>query len=241
MFCIALPAQAECLLEFRAGETVRSTRSGHHGFVEIFQPASAPDVHGYPVILWYHGNSANLEPNTAILRGITNGEAFVLVGMDYGSERFYRRLHRRELEREVVRADGLLDDLAACLPIDRDTVLIGGYSQGGYATTLIGERMLDRIAGMIVLGAGRADRADNLPAEESIAGMPMFFAAGADDRDFGAAADASARLYASLGAKVSLERWPETDHFEGWRWYQQGDANVAGIRDWLNAILDARD
>jgi len=236
----AMAATAACRFELTAGETVDSPYPGHHDFIQIFQPAAPPGPQGYPVILWYHGHGQRLRPNTQIMRAVTGGDTFLLVGMDYRSKRFHEKLDRKALAREVEGVAAVLDDLEACVPVDRDMVLLAGYSQGGYAATLIGERMLDQLAGLVILGAGRADRAKNLPEKQALAGFPMFIAAGEDDREYGAAAEATAQLYAYLGAHVSMERWPQTDHFEGWRWYQESDLRVAGIRQWLNTVPRAR-
>ena len=231
----------ECRFDIRPGTATGNAFPGYHDYVRVYLPESPPGPRGYPVILWYHGQGAALRPNTQLIHAVTGGEAFLLVGMNYGSRRFYEELDRRALAREQARIDDLLSELEACVSIDRDSLLLAGYSQGGYAVTLLGERMLDRIAGLVVLGAGRADRTGNLPERRAITGLPMFFAAGADDEAYGAAAEASARLYAGLGAQVSLERWPETDHFEGWQWYQEDEARTVGLRNWLNDALDRVD
>ena len=237
----AVAVADECRFDLRAGTTTDNTFPGYHNFIRTYLPAGAAGPQGYPVILWYHGQGETLRPNTHIIQAITGGEAFLLVGMNYGSRRFHEKLDRGALAREQARIDEVVRHLEACVPIDRAALVLAGYSQGGYAVTLLGEQMLDRIAGMIVLGAGRADRTDNLPDDNAIAGLPMFFAAGADDKAYGAAADASARLYARLGARVSLERWPQTDHVEGWQWYQEDEARTIGLRNWLNDALDRVD
>ncbi|HEX6927807.1 MAG TPA: hypothetical protein VF267_01060 [Gammaproteobacteria bacterium] len=239
MVLAPVPAHAaeDCAFALTPGEAVRADYPGYYDYLEIFRPAALPGPEGYPVILWYHGYDSRLRPNTKIMRAVTGGEVFLLVGMDYGSERFYEDLEMIALDDEVRRFHDVLGKLERCVTIDRNRILLGGYSQGGYAITMIGERVVDEIAGMIVLGAGRSQGKHNLPAENGLAGKRIFVAAGADDHAHGENALATARLYAFLGAKVSMETWPETDHGEGWRWYQESPSRTAGLRQWLNEVL----
>lgn len=237
-FAWSADSDGKCNLAMAAGEAQRTDRPGYHDFLEIYQPPTPPDASGYPVIFWYHGYSDSLRPNTTIMRAVTGGEVFVVVGMDYASEAFYEDLEHNELDKEILNFYSTLQAIETCVPVNRDKLVLGGYSQGGYATTLIGERIVDDLAGMIVLGAGRSEGAKNLPNENQMEGIPIFMAAGMRDFVHGENVEATARVYALLGAEVSMERWPETDHVEGWSWYQNDESRTVGLRTWLNRLLD---
>lgn len=235
----AIQTASACPFDLVNGESRQSQYSGHYGFIDIYTPGHPPLASGYPVIVWYHGYSDSLRPNTRMLQAITEGEVFLLVGADYGSRKFYEDLVLTQVDDEVTRLENLLDDIDNCVPIDREKVILAGYSQGGYAVSLIGERVAKTLAGMMILGAGRSSGGEGLPDEGALRGMPIFIAAGEEDYPHGESAEASARVYALLDAQVSLERWPGTNHIEGWSWYQGNVARTAGVRSWLNDVLDA--
>lgn len=228
---------AECSINLSPGETVKSEYPGYHGFLQIHRPAAAPGRAGYPVIFWYHGYSRNLRPNTRITRAVTGGKIFIIVGMDYATEKFYEDLEPIALDEEVQKFHAVLQALQDCVPIDREHLIMAGYSQGGYATTLIGERVIDELAGLVVLGAGRSQGGRNLPAETAMEGMPIFIGIGENDSVHRETAEATAKVYALLGATVSIEHWPDTTHIDGWRRYLEDVRNTAGLRSWLNDVL----
>ena len=229
---------ANCEFHLVPGEVVRAAWTGFHGHLAVYQPAGPAPPRGYPVILWYHGYGS--APNVQLPGAITRGQLFLLVGMDYGSREFHDSLHPALLDDEVQRARDVINALEECLPVDRDAILVGGFSQGGYATSLIGERTLDDIAGMMILAAGRTRGPVGLPAGNVLHGFPIFLGAGDKDRVHAERAEASAMLYRQHGADVTFERWPRMDHGESWRWYQNTKApNRTRVpRQWLNSVLD---
>ena len=241
---IAAQAAAElpCDERVRAGEVVKVPYPGYHGFIRTFLPREAPPDGKLPVIVHYHGYSDRLEPHLRIARAITAERYFLLVGMDYGSAEFYEDLERRKLDEEVTRLHSLIDWLEQCLPIDREEIYLSGYSQGAFAISLVGERSLDLVDGLIYLGGGRSAGEDNLPREELLEGLPVFIGFGTDDAVYGEVAEVTGNVYALLGAKVTKETWPGLDHTEGFSWYMQDPANVVNINNWLldNTFFDSQ-
>jgi predicted peptidase len=231
---LAVAAGASCPIDLEPGSQQRYEVSGHYDWQEVWVPADFTPNERWPVILYYHGYSDGLRPNTVIMRAVTEGHGYVIVGMDYGTARYYETLEMSGLRREVRRLHETLEMLETCMDIDRDAVFVGGYSQGGYSATKVGERVLDELAGMIVLGAGRGWGRGRMPPRDLIADFPVFIAAGEDDDPHGLRAEASVLVYANWDAIVSVERWPETDHFEGWRWYQGAPGRGANLREWLD-------
>ena len=230
-------AAEQCLFSLSDGESTRQEYRGFHKFIRIHVPAHAAPPDGYPVIFYYHGYGSGLRPNLQIMQAVTGGNDFVLVGINYRTRRFYEHLERKYVHNEVEHFHRLLNELSVCRPLNREAVILAGYSQGGYAISLIGEQVLDDIAAMVFLGSGRALGKLRLPQAEEFEGLPIFVAAGENDSAHLETANTTALLYALLGAKVSMERWPATDHVQGWSWYQNDPARAASLRLWLSQVV----
>lgn len=229
-----------CRFDLVDGQVTEHDFSGFHGSIRVFVPAEAPPGPGYPVIAYYHGWSTGLKPNLRIMQAVTGGHDYLLIGMSYRTRHFYQELDRGSLRKELQHLDRVLDAVSDCRPLNLDALFLAGYSQGGYAISMIGEQGIDRFAGMILLGSGRRLAKMYLPDEREIKGWPVFVAAGdRDERHFPIARD-TARLYALLGAEVSLEVWPGVDHIQGWSWYQDDPQRGAGLRQWLAQIVSRR-
>ncbi|KKL27039.1 hypothetical protein LCGC14_2389180, partial [marine sediment metagenome] len=68
--------------------------------------------------------------------------------------------------------------LAGRLKVDRKAMFMGGFSQGGYATTVLGEQLLSRLAGLVILGAGRVHVDQVPPPRKAIRGKQGLLAVG---------------------------------------------------------------
>ena len=181
-----------------------------------------------------------LGPNLRIMLAVTGGQDYLLVGMNYRTKRFYEQLDRRNLRLEVGHFEEVLEQIAACRPVNRRAVFLAGYSQGGYAISMIGEQRVDRIAGMVLLGSGRRHAKMYLEEAEVVKGLPLFFGAGENDKTHYYLAKVSAQLYALLGAEVTMETWPDTNHGEGWAWYQKDPQRGVNLKSWLDDVVARR-
>ena len=114
------------------------------------------------------------------------------------------------------------------LNIATDYIFMGGYSQGGYSTTVLGEQLLDKLAGRLVLGAGRRDFNVNPPPAELIRGHPVFFGVGELDNPHYPRAKQAALFYEKLGADVTFEGWPNETHKISMEVYK-----YTKMREWL--------
>ena len=90
--------------------------------------------------------------------------------------------------------------------------------------------MLDRLAGRLVLGAGRRDVDMNPPPAELIRGHPVFYGAGELDDPHYARAKRAVQLYTEWGADVTFESWENETHSLSPQWITK-----TKIRDWLIA------
>ena len=180
----------------------------------------APGI-GWPLVLCYH--PAGGEATTWPFRQVTRGEGFVVAGIEYQTDAYYQRLAPELTGPERQYLEELIALLRGRLNVDPQMVFLGGFSQGGYSVSVIGEQMLDRLAGLVILGAGR--RTHNPPARASIYQKPIFIGVGAMDEKHAPAARLARQFYAGRGADVTFEEWPQLGH-------AMDEASV-GLRQWL--------
>jgi poly(3-hydroxybutyrate) depolymerase len=242
LFCQVPLAMAEdsCGFELIDGEITEHKYKGHHGYIRVSVPAEAPPEQGYPLVLYYHGWSTGLKPNLRIMQAVTGGKDYLLVGMNFRTKRFYEQLDRRNLRLELGHFDKIIDDISACRPVNRRAVFLAGYSQGGYAASMIVEQRAEQVAGMILLGSARRHAKMYMDEAEAVEGLPIFIGAGENDVPHYHYAKTSARLYALMGATVSMETWPDTNHGQGWGWYVKDPARGAGLKAWMDSVVAGR-
>ncbi len=176
----------------------------------------------WPVIFcWYTGAGTGWP-----FHQVTHGQGFIIVSMYY-TPSGYPRLHHG---RQWIRAEKalFLETLkvtSSHLNVDPELVFMGGYSKGGYHTGIIGEQVLDSLAGLIIMGAGRyaivkkdtASRTryvtyDHYPlSKKGIRGKRIFIGVGEHDAA-NQRARLGAQLYGDWGADVTFEEWPGVGH-----------------------------
>lgn len=217
--------------EWTPGQDHTIEHAGVFGHIVVFLPADYTPQASWPTIVYYHGWGGR--PNTRIFRAVTEEKGFVIVGINYGDDKYSKNLDYRRLRGERRHFDRTLDLLEKEISIDRSRVYMAGYSQGGYSAANLGETMLSELSGLVILGAGRGWGSGQSPRQRLIAGKPVFIGAGENDNPHGTRAQLAAMDYHRWGAEITLELWPDTDHLEGWRWYQDDPARGAGLRKWL--------
>jgi len=163
----------------------------------------------WPVIFCYHGAGGSV--TTWPFYQVTRGQGFIIVGMNYTKPASGRR-DRQWLSGEKTFFFEALAIVSARLSVDPEMVFMGGYSQGGYHTTLLGEQMLDRIAGLIILGAGRFFIDHTPPSMRLIHNKPIFIGVGENDSVHNPRARKAAKTYKLWGADVTFEEWPGVGH-----------------------------
>lgn len=224
----ALPAVGT---DWQPGEDHTVEHRGVTGHMVVFLPDDYTPDRSWPTIVYYHGWGSR--PNTKIFRAVTDDRGFIIIGINYGDEKYSKNLDQTRLRGERRHFDQTLDKLAEDIRIDRDHVFMAGYSQGGYSTANLGETMLSELSGLIILGAGRGWGSGQAPKQRLIMDKPVFIGAGEKDDPHGARAQLAAMDYYRWDADITLEVWPDTDHFAGWSWYQEDKERGALLRDWL--------
>ena len=195
----------------------------------LYVPVDYTHKRKFPVIFCYHGYGG--AATTWPFKQVTRGEGFIVVGMNYATDRYYKNhLPPAETGPEKVFFDEVLSLIASRVNIAEDYIFMGGYSQGGYSTTVLGEQLLDRLAGRLVLGAGRRDVDMNPPSAKQIRGHPVFYGVGALDDPHCPRAERAVALYTEWGADVTFERWEGETHRLSPEWLTK-----TKMREWLLA------
>ena len=193
----------------------------------LYVPVDYTDKRPFPVIFCYHGYGGTA--TTWPFKQVTKGEGFIVAGMNYTTDLYYKKhLPPTETAQEKIFFDEALKLISTRVNVAKEYIFMGGYSQGGYSTTVLGEQMLDRLAGRLVLGAGRRDVDMNPPPAELIRGHPLFYGAGELDDPHYPRAKRSAQLYTDWGADVTFEGWENETHSLSPQWLTK-----TKMREWL--------
>jgi hypothetical protein len=90
-----------------------------------------------------------------------------------------RAQHDEYIEKERKNFLETVGFVKANLSLDLERVFLGGLSKGGWTTSFVGEREMERLAGFIILLAGRQRGA--VPGPQSMAGFPVYIGVGEND------------------------------------------------------------
>ena len=226
----ALAAETPTVLP---GKEVRITAPKTGKTFLLYVPVDYTDKRPFPVVFYYHGYRGTA--TTGMFRQITKGKGFIIVGMNYATDLYYNKLLPTETAKEKIFFDEALALVSTRVNVAKEYIFMGGYSQGGYSTTVLGEQLLDRLAGRLVLGAGRRDVDMNPPPAELIRGHPVFYGAGELDDPHYPRAKRAAQLYREWGADVTFEGWENETHSLSSKWLTK-----TKMRDWLIAYGPAK-
>ena len=211
----------------------------------VWVPYDYTPDRSWPVIFSYGGEGG---ASTWLFQQVTRERGFIIVGMNYTKSRSRRR-DREWLSQEKEFFSEALAIVSNRLNVDPGMVFMGGGSRGGYHTSLLGEQVLDRLAGLIILAAGRHTTNPYLPAVKPKAGVvnmprttigaharegagiihgkPIFIGIGENDKLHNRRAKKAAEVYKLWGADVTFEEWPGIGH----------SVNMeGGLLDWLKRV-----
>ena len=200
----------------------------------LYIPVDYTDKRPFPVIFCYHGYGG--KATTWPFRQVTKGEGFIVAGMNYATDDYYKgHLPPTKTAPEKAFFNEVMVLVSARLNIATDYIFMGGYSQGGYSTTVLGEQLLDRLAGFLILGAGRRNVDVEPPSAELIRGHPIFYGAGELDDPHYPRAKRAAGFYTEWGADVTFEGWKDETHKLSPQWMTK-----TKMREWLIAYGPAK-
>ncbi len=209
--------------KFSPGEIVHVEAPKAKNSFLVYVPTNYTPEFPWPVIFCYPDKDqlATTEP----FNEITHGEGFIIVGMNYATEAFHQRLSLQRTGPEKAFFAEVLDIVSSHLSVDRTMVFMGGQLHGGAATSILGEQLVDELAGFVILGTGRA-LGNRFPYRKPIHGKPIFIGVGKKTRISNRRAKKAVRLYQDWGAKVTFEEWEDVE----WRF---GRRKSAKLLKWL--------
>ena len=205
--------------DFRPGQEVKveDTSLGQVGYYQVYLPPEYTPDRAWPAIFCYHGMGGS--PTTWPFRQLLDGKGFVIIGMCYaggnGGDAF------RVTDQDTENARRLVAKLTEQLKLDRRQLFIGGFSMGGWITSIIGENAPTLWAAMAICGAGRNGAGRN---PEAWRGRPVYIGVGEKDENHSAGEKANT-FYRGKGARVTFETYPGKGH--------EVDTASKVFRDWL--------
>ncbi len=200
----------------------------------LYIPVDYTDKRPFPVIFCYHGYGG--KATTWPFRQVTKGEGFIVAGMNYATDDYYKgHLPPTKTAPEKALFNEVMALVSARLNIATDYIFMGGYSQGGYSTTVLGEQLLEQLSGFLILGAGRRNVDVEPPPAELIRGYPIFYGAGELDDPHYLRAKRAAGFYTEWGADVTFEGWKDETHKLSPQWMTK-----TKMREWLIAYGPAK-
>jgi len=197
--------------------------SGLH--IKLYVPANYTPDHKWPLVLFYHG--MNGSPTTDCIARHCEGKDFIIVGMSYCETQESQMTKEQQavyIEKERKNFLETVGWVKANLSLDPERVFLGGISKGGWTTSFVGEREMKRLAGFIILLAGRQRGA--VPGPQAMNGFPIYIGVGETDPNLLPGVHA-AGFYRHSGADVCYEEFEGQGH--------QAPAKAVLLTQWLEA------
>ena len=191
----------------------------------VYVPTDYTPERSWPVIFCYHerGYQATTSPFTEV----TDGRTFIIVGMNYATREYGLGLYPRQIGPEKEFFDKALAIVSERLNVDPTMVFMGGFGRGGYSTSVLGEQLLDKLAGLLILGAGRFGN-DRLPPrdKQNIHGKPIFIGVTENAEPHNERSKKAVQIYSDWGADVTFEEWSGFGN-------SPGNVQSTEMLDWL--------
>lgn len=176
----------------------------------VYVPSDYAADRRWPVVLFYHG--LNGEPTTGLMRGLTRGRGAIVVGMEY----IERGLVQRSAEQQQAyqaKEQAQLEELLRVLPervrLDRRRVYLAGVSKGGWQVSAFAESAQPRVAGYMILLAGRLPRARS--ERPDLSEQAVYVGTGEMDEG-NVYARMAVQYYERCGAAVTWEEYAGRGH-----------------------------
>ncbi len=215
-------ADEDATPKFVAGDEVEVKREGNRGYILVYTPTDYTADRAWPIIFDFHGH--NGKPTTWPFKQSTGGNGFIIVGMDYKEKAFHDKFDYSLLGSEINNLLEVSRLVRQQLNVDTSMIFIGGFSQGGYTTSQIADKLTAPVNGFLILGAGRPGSSGS-PDRRAILRKPFFIAAGENDKENLPNAKTAAAFYQQLGADVTYEEWKGLGHAV--------NAESEAMRQWL--------
>ena len=215
--------------KFAAGEETRidvndKDIGGDH-FV-VYVPSDYTDEHDWPVIFFYNGVGGG--PSTKLFRKITEGEGFIIIGMEYvkaDKDKVTAAQYSNILKREFKSIFKAKRYVSKRLKVDNERLFLTGFSRGGWHTAALIEQNAKPWAGAAIIAAGRRGvLPSTTDGERFLRNKPIYIGTGEKDENMDAAEEAR-EYYRRRGADVTFEEYKGTGHMF------KADSKI--LHDWL--------
>jgi predicted esterase len=221
--CVSLSARAAAPADgvspdqatFSAGKETKilDPETGGVGWYVVYVPKDYKDDHPSPTIFCYHGK--NNEPKSWPFKDLTDGKGYIVVGMEYKDH------ETPNAAVDVENLKRIRTYVESKLKVDPKLVFMGGFSQGGWSTSSFSNLYIDKLAGLVILGAG-GQPGDK--AVKAVKNMPVFVGVGQND-EYNKNAVAASEAYKAKGAVVTFEEFTGLGH--------SVDTKDKALKDWL--------
>jgi predicted esterase len=180
--------------------------------LKVYTPVNYLPTQSWPAIFFYHGMGG--APDTTFIRNLTAGRDYFVVAMPYLEAPLpsaTRQDQQNYMQRELTNLHAARAWLANHAHVDETRVFLAGASKGGWTVTALADLDPTRIAGMIVLLAGRTA---DLAGRQSLNGylkMPIYIGTGETDPN-NIPARRAREFYRHNGAIVTFEEYAGLGH-----------------------------
>ena len=216
----------------------------------VFLPSNYRPEVKWPVIFFYHGQNGS--PTTSWIRQHTDERDYIVVGLPYLTPEGDQP-EPEFANRELPNLRAARQWLAGHASTDETRVYLGGVSKGGWAASRLGEPELPRLAGLIMVLAGRSYPCATAPGGAAYRGKPLYVGDGETDNNMRPARQA-VMFFQRQGAQVTFEEYlglghampPEAPRLRTWllaqhRYATRTTAAQAELGPWFtNAVAAAR-
>jgi acetyl esterase/lipase len=213
--------------EARPGEEFRLPWPAVKREVPVYVPTDYSPARRWPVVLLYHG--LNGEPTTELIRQLTGGKGAIVVGMTYIEPSPVRRTAAQQQAyqaKELAQLERMLEELPRHVRIDRGRVFLAGISRGGWQVSVFAETAQPRVAGYLILLAGRFPFVRE--PRPDLSERAVYVGTGEND-EANAYARMAAQYYDRCGATVTWEEYPGRGH--------EVDATAVRLQAWAKLLL----
>ena len=218
-----LPPEPDAKPQVQAGREFQLRWDPVRRDLPVYVPSDYSDAHHWPVVVFYHG--LNGEPTTALFQDLTGGKGAIIVGMEYLERGLVRRTAAQQQAyqaKERAQLERLLEELPRRVRLDRNQVFLAGLSQGGWQVSALAESAKPRVAGYVILLAGRFPRAET--ARPDLSERVLYVGTGEND-EANVYARMARQYFERCGAQVTWEEYAGRGH-------QMGTA-VPRLRAWV--------
>jgi acetyl esterase/lipase len=204
--CATASEPAMQTLTAGAESTVAVPQTGAR--MKVFLPTNYQPNAKWPVVFFFPGTGG--AASTALVRQYTGDRDYIVVGLPYVTPNTEQPLPDF-VSRELQNFRAARQWLATHASTDEARVYLGGISKGGWTTTQVGEAELPRLAGLIILLAGRGHPFSVAPGGTAYRGKPIYLGDGETDNNMRPARQATT-FYQTRGAAVTFEEYPGIGH-----------------------------